>query len=164
MCTGEDSSDSGVTILLEEAARRDMQTHALSSLQREVAGFMVGPWPEQGPDGCYVVWVQEYIPARFTLNFEGIVTITADSWRDAHIQLARRRPNHDAVMVGWFHTHPGMKLFLSDYDKFLHRSWWKQPWHVASVLDPVARAAALFAWDKNQTDICRLPFHWQWRP
>ena len=163
MCICDDSPDFAVTILLEEAARRAMQAHALSSLQREVAGFMAGPRPEKGPDGRYVVWIQEFIPARFTLNLPGSVTFTPDTWRDAHIQLARRRPNHDATLIGWFHTHPGLRLFLSDYDKFLHRNWWKQRWHVAAVLDPVDRAGALFAWDKGQADICRLPFYWQWR-
>ncbi|MCP5099509.1 MAG: hypothetical protein GY943_28470, partial [Chloroflexi bacterium] len=46
-----------VDIMMDEPALRAAQAHALTSLDREVAGVMVGPRPEKQPDGRYVVHV-----------------------------------------------------------------------------------------------------------
>jgi proteasome lid subunit RPN8/RPN11 len=108
-----------VTILLDEAPRRAMQAHALSCRDREVAGFLVGRRPEKQPDGYYVVAVSDYIEGQYLIIRDGSVTITAESWRQAQVDLARRHPGHLHRIVGWMHTHPGFAIFLSESDLFI---------------------------------------------
>jgi hypothetical protein len=49
-------------------------------------------------------------------------------------------------VVGWYHTHPGFGVFLSDRDQFIHKSFFDLPFQVAFVYDPKSREHGLFSW------------------
>ncbi len=137
-----------------------MQAHALSSLDREVAGVMVGRQPEKQPDGRYVVHVIDSIIAKHTVMHGASVTYTPESWRYLNDTLWERYPDESAVMVGWYHTHPGFGIFLSGMDLFIHQNFFTQMWHVAYVLDPRARTSGFFCWNRQRTKVNRYDFMW----
>ena len=147
-------------ILFLEQAFDDAKNHSLTSLRREVAGFIIGPPPEKQPDGRYVVHVTQMIPAGHT-NMQGAsVTYTPESWRQIHDWLYENYPNEEQIIVGWYHTHPGFGIFLSNMDLFIHRNFFPQKWHIALVLDPVNKKSGYFCWDKKQERI--MPYDMQW--
>lgn len=149
-----------VDILMNEAAFRDSQAHALSSLDREVAGVLVGPPPEKQPDGRYVVHISDTIIAKHTRMQGASVTYTPESWRYVNDRLAEMYPDESAVIVGWYHTHPGFGIFLSGMDQFIHQNFFTQIWHVALVLDPLARRSGFFCWDRHKSRVDRYEFPW----
>ncbi len=149
-----------VDILIDEPALRATQAHALSSLQREVAGVLVGRRPEKQPDGRYLVHIFDTIVARHTVMQGASVTYTPESWRYLNDTLAERYPDETAVMVGWYHTHPGFGIFLSGMDLFIHQNFFTQIWHVAMVLDPRARTSGFFCWDRGKSRVSRCDFAW----
>jgi proteasome lid subunit RPN8/RPN11 len=149
-----------VDILINESAFRDAQAHALMSLDREVAGVLVGPPPEKQPDGRYVVHVSDTIIAKYTRMHGASVTYTPESWRYVNDKLAARYPNDEAVIVGWYHTHPGFGIFLSGMDQFIHQNFFTQKWHIAFVLDPVARRSGFFCWDREGSQVDAYEFPW----
>lgn len=154
------SSGAAVDILLDEMPLRAMQAHALSSLDREVAGVMVGRQPEKQPDGRYIVHVIDSIIAQHTVMHGASVTYTPESWRHLNDTLWERYPDESAVMVGWYHTHPGFGIFLSGMDLFIHQNFFTQIWHVAYVLDPRARNSGFFCWNRQKTKVNRYDFQW----
>jgi proteasome lid subunit RPN8/RPN11 len=154
------SGGAAVDILLDEAPLRAMQAHALSSLDREVAGVMVGRQPEKQPDGRYIVHVIDSIIAKHTVMHGASVTYTPESWRYLNDTLWERYPDESAVMVGWYHTHPGFGIFLSGMDLFIHQNFFTQIWHVAYVLDPRARTSGFFSWNRQKTKVNRYDFVW----
>ncbi|MEM8859961.1 MAG: hypothetical protein AAGD96_16655 [Chloroflexota bacterium] len=147
-------------ILFMEQAFEDAKAHSLTSLRREVAGFMIGPPPEKQPDGRYVVHVTQMIPAQHTVMQGASVTYTPESWRTIHDWLLENYPDEDQIIVGWYHTHPGFGIFLSNMDLFIHRNFFPQKWHVALVLDPVNFKSGYFCWNKAQTQI--MPYDMPW--
>lgn len=149
-----------VDILINEPAFRDAQAHSLMSLDREVAGVLVGPPPEKQPDGRYVVHVSDTIIAKYTRMHGASVTYTPESWRYVNDKLASRYPNDEAVIVGWYHTHPGFGIFLSGMDQFIHQNFFTQIWHIAFVLDPVARRSGFFCWDREGSQVDAYEFPW----
>ncbi len=154
-----------VDILINEPAFRDAQAHALSSLDREVAGMLIGPPPEKQPDGRYVVHISDVIIAKHTRMHGASVTYTPESWRYVTDRLHERYPNEEAVIVGWYHTHPGFGIFLSGMDLFIHQNFFTQKWHIALVLDPLARKSGFFCWDRRQTAVQPYDFPWPpWLP
>jgi proteasome lid subunit RPN8/RPN11 len=154
-----------VDILINEPAFRDAQAHALTSLDREVAGILVGPPPEKQPDGRYVVHVSDTIIAKHTRMHGASVTYTPESWRYVNDKLAKMYPNDDAVIVGWYHTHPGFGIFLSGMDQFIHQNFFTQIWHIAFVLDPLAHRSGFFCWDRQQSRVDTYEFPWpDWAP
>lgn len=149
-----------VDILINEPAMREAQTHALSSMDREVAGMLVGPRPEKQPDGRYVVHVTDIVVARHTRMMGASVTYTPESWRYVSDRLQEKYPNEEAVIVGWYHTHPGFGIFLSGMDLFIHQNFFTQIWHVALVLDPRATRMGFFCWDRKQSEVRPYEFPW----
>jgi proteasome lid subunit RPN8/RPN11 len=147
-------------ILLDDRPMHLMQGHALGSLRREVAGFMLGPLPEKQPDGRYLVHVTDAIIAQYTKMSGASVTYTPESWRYAQDVLNDRYPDGNMVMVGWYHTHPGFGIFLSNMDLFIHTNFFTQKWHIAYVLDPVARRSGFFSWDRPQRQVIPYQFPW----
>jgi proteasome lid subunit RPN8/RPN11 len=147
-------------ILVNEPAFRDAQAHALANPDREVAGVLIGPPPEKQPDGRYVVHVSNTIIAKHTRMQGASVTYTPESWRYIHDKLAVMYPNDEAVIVGWYHTHPGFGIFLSGMDQFIHQNFFTQLWHIALVLDPRAHKSGFFCWDRQQTRVDPYEFPW----
>jgi proteasome lid subunit RPN8/RPN11 len=154
------STWAAVDILMDEPALRAAQAHALSSLNREVAGVLIGSRPEKQPDGRYVVHIFDTIEAQHTVMQGASVTYTPESWRYLNDTLAEKYPDDTAVMVGWYHTHPGFGIFLSGMDLFIHQNFFTQVWHVAMVLDPRARTSGFFCWDRHKTEVKRCDFAW----
>ncbi len=149
-----------VDILMDETALRSAQAHALTSLDREVAGVMIGPRPEKQPDGRYVVHVIDTIIAKHTVMQGASVTYTPESWRYMNDKLMERYPDETAVIVGWYHTHPGFGIFLSGMDQFIHQNFFTQIWHIAYVLDPRAKTSGFFSWDRQKTRVSPHEFQW----
>ncbi len=149
-----------VDILINEPAFRDAQAHAVSTPGREVAGVLVGPPPEKQPDGRYVVHISDAIIAKHTRMHGASVTYTPESWRYVNDKLAELYPNEEAVIVGWYHTHPGFGIFLSGMDRFIHQNFFTQIWHIALVLDPHGRRSGFFCWDRGKAEIDNYEFPW----
>lgn len=155
-----DPTPAAVDITIEEPALRAAQAHALSSLNREVAGVLIGPRPEKQPDGRYRVHILDTIIAKYTVMHGASVTYTPESWRYMTDKLHERYPDETAVIVGWYHTHPGFGIFLSGMDLFIHQNFFTQIWHVAYVLDPRAQTSGFFSWNREKTQVARHSFHW----
>lgn len=155
-----DATWTAVDIFIEEPALRASQAHALSSLNREVAGVLIGPRPEKQPDGRYIVHIHDTIIAKYTVMHGASVTYTPESWRYMNDVLRERYPDDTAVMVGWYHTHPGFGIFLSGMDLFIHQNFFTQIWHVAFVLDPRAHTSGFFCWNRQQTEVKPMDFPW----
>jgi proteasome lid subunit RPN8/RPN11 len=155
-----DLTPAAVDITIEEPALRAAQAHALSSLNREVAGVLIGPRPEKQPDGRYRVHILDTIIAKHTVMHGASVTYTPESWRYMTDKLRERYPDETAVIVGWYHTHPGFGIFLSGMDLFIHQNFFTQIWHVAFVLDPRAQTSGFFSWNREKTQVSRHNFQW----
>src|SRR6185437_9021328 len=49
-------------------------------------------------------------------------------------------------IVGWYHSHPGFGVFLSDHDTFIHRNFFSSRDQVAWVYDPHSDEEGCFGW------------------
>ncbi len=83
-------------------------------------------------------------PRQLRLRQEAQVTFTAETW--THIQDVLDRDHPDKRILGWYHTHPGYGIFLSDMDVFIHKNFFNLPWHTAFVYDPKQNQQGLFVW------------------
>jgi proteasome lid subunit RPN8/RPN11 len=104
--------------------------------------------------------VTDIIIAKHTKMQGASVTYTPESWRYINDTLRERYPNDEAVIVGWYHTHPGFGIFLSGMDLFIHQNFFTQTWHIAYVLDPVGKRSGFFCWDRGKTKVDRYEFPW----
>ena len=129
-------------IFVTSEAWLSLAEHAASELELEVGGVLVGlRYSDEASHQQYIV-IEAALPARFTRQGSVYLTFTQDSLVDIHSGMEELYPGRQ--IVGWYHTHPGMGIFLSPYDAWLHRHFFPAPWQVALVIDPHSASGGFF--------------------
>jgi proteasome lid subunit RPN8/RPN11 len=133
----------GFQVVFAQDVIDDIREHGRASLQVEVCGVLVGNvyHDDNGP-WCHVA---ANIRGNGAEGRNAHVTFTSDTW--AHINTTMDSEYADARIVGWYHTHPGFGIFLSEMDLFIHRNFFGEPWQIAYVDDPKGGDRGAFVWE-----------------
>ncbi|HKZ68444.1 MAG TPA: Mov34/MPN/PAD-1 family protein [Anaerolineales bacterium] len=132
-----------VTVFVRPKAYVRICAHAGSDLRNEVGGGLVGRWRADARTGEQFIVVEAAIPARHVRHGSTYLTFTQDTLVAMHDDLGERYPNKE--LVGWYHTHPRMGIFLSGYDVWLHEHFFPELWQVALVIEPHTSIGGIFA-------------------
>jgi proteasome lid subunit RPN8/RPN11 len=141
---------------MTQDAYRAVNAHAGTSPDREVGGMLIGQ-VRMSPEGEMYVIVEGQLEARHASNGATHLTFTSNTLTDALERLEEEHP--DKQIVGWYHTHPGLSVFLSSMDVWLHSHFFPQPWHVALVIDPHVNHGGFF-WYTSDTPGRLHPQHY----
>lgn len=114
--------------------------HVFSSPEHEVGGVLVGEIRQVPAETI----VRAAIPALQATSERASVTFTHDAWETVHQVLERDYPGQ--AIVGWYHSHPGFGIFLSQHDLFIQENFFSGPGQIAHVVDPQAGTEGLFGW------------------
>ena len=141
-------------VAIAEGAFRDIRRHAESDTSVELCGVLAGKLlkDDTGP----FLLVQEAISGANTRRTGSQVTFTHETWDQIHSRMADDFP--DLAIVGWYHTHPGFGIFLSDMDQFIQDNFFNLPHQVAFVYDPKSDERGLFIWRGGKSS--RLRRYW----
>ncbi len=142
-----DPPESPFPVFIHQRVNRYTSHHARANGNREVGGLLLGRVYVSAEEGIAYPVINHAISARFATEARGHLTFTHQTWLDFIAQREEHFP-HDEV-VGWYHTHPGLDIFLSEWDLLIHRNFFRQPWQVAMVLDPHQDRAGFFVWSNN---------------
>lgn len=123
---------------LPPAIRDRIEEHVFAETEREVGGVLVGYLT----DG--EATVEAAIPALKAAEGAMNVTFTHEVWADVLDTVERDHPGRR--IVGWYHSHPGFGLFLSEYDSFIQANFFAEPGMLALVVDPLAGEQGWFTW------------------
>ena len=134
-------------VIVRQSALNRLYRHGHSHTSQEICGVLVGDVYTDAT-GPYL-HVEAVIEGDHASGGAAQVTFTADTW--THVQGVMDRDYPQRRMVGWYHTHPGFGIFLSDMDLFLHGNFFNLPWQVAFVYDPLGGDEGLFVWQLGQT-------------
>jgi proteasome lid subunit RPN8/RPN11 len=131
-----------VQVFVEHEAYLRANEHAESDLEREVGGGLAGRIVlDEAGERAFVV-VEAAIPGRHTRQGNAFITFTQETLVALHQDVESLRP--DVRLVGWYHTHPRMGIFLSGYDRWLHHHFFPEPWQVALVIEPHMQLGGFF--------------------
>jgi proteasome lid subunit RPN8/RPN11 len=131
-----------VSIFVTPRAFVRFSAHAGSDLENEVGGWLVGKWRADTETGYQFIIIETVLPARHTRFGSTFLTFTQDSQVWLYNQLQEYYPNKE--LVGWYHTHPRMGVFLSEYDTWLHRNFFPESYQVALVIEPHSSSGGFF--------------------
>lgn len=140
----EEDVASLVTIFMTQHAYYRCAMHAATDLDHEVGGVLVGQVHQDEEDGRLYVVIEDAIQAEYTRFGPSHLTFTQDSLVYLNSELELRFPGKR--MVGWYHTHPRMDVFLSSYDCWIHSHFFGDPWQVALVIEPYKTQGGFFCW------------------
>jgi len=137
-----------VAIFLTQHAYLSCTDHAASDLDHEVGGVLVGQvYRDERDDQPYII-IEDTIQAQHTQFSPTRLTFTQDSLVQLNNELEERFPGKQ--MVGWYHTHPHMDVFMSAYDLWLHTNFFAEIWQVALVMEPCTERGGFFCWQEGR--------------
>jgi proteasome lid subunit RPN8/RPN11 len=114
-----------------------IQAHVSSAWARKVGGILLGRPLDD------VVRVEGALPARQVEPYAGEIAFPPSVWEEAYAALDQYP---GAKIIGWYHSHPGTGVTLSDYDRRLHRTLFGEATNLALVVDPIGDKLAWFGW------------------
>jgi proteasome lid subunit RPN8/RPN11 len=129
-------------VLIRRSVLNDIRDHARGNTDVEVCGVVVGTVYRDnvGPWG----FIAANIRGNFASGRNAQVTFTSETWTDIHQQMEARFPKQR--ILGWYHSHPGFGIFLSEMDVFIHENFFAASSQVAFVDDPKSGDRGLFVW------------------
>jgi proteasome lid subunit RPN8/RPN11 len=123
---------------------RQIRQHARSNSKTEVCGVLIGE--ETGN----AMSITARIPGLNAAQAGTYVTFTQDTWE--HIYKIKDKEFPDERIVGWYHSHPGFGVFLSDHDTFIHKNFFSSALQVAWVYDPHSDEEGCFGWSGERLE------------
>jgi proteasome lid subunit RPN8/RPN11 len=139
---GEKNRKPRVEVFVTQAAFRVINEHANSDLDNEVGGWLAGRWCRDIETKAEYIVVEALLPAQQVRSGSTFLTFTHDS-QVAMLSALEEKYSKKGI-IGWYHTHPRMGIFLSGYDVWLHDHFFPHPWQVALVIEPHSHAAGFF--------------------
>jgi len=138
---------STLKLQIDSEVTRSIRQHARSFMQTEVCGVLIGE-ERKG-----LLEIEASIQASSAAQAGTHVTFTQDAWEEIYKVKDESYPDHR--IVGWYHSHPGFGVFLSEHDTFIHRNFFSSPNQVAWVYDPHTDEEGCFGWVEGE--IHRIP-------
>jgi proteasome lid subunit RPN8/RPN11 len=144
----EGTRESRFQAVFRQSVLDEIHLHGQGSTDTEVCGVLIGTG-YRDTLGPYLL-VEHCIRGNGARTKATNVTFTAETW--AYIQTVMDRDFPDEKMVGWYHTHPGFGIFLSDMDVFICDNFFNLPWQVAFVYDPLGGDEGNFVWHAGKPE------------
>jgi proteasome lid subunit RPN8/RPN11 len=133
--------------VVHQSALDAIRVHGEEDTTVEVCGVLVGRIYENS--GAALVYVDDIVRGTHAAGRNSAVTFTADTWAHIDREMDERHPGKR--IVGWYHTHPGFGIFLSEMDRFIQRHFFNAPWQTAFVYDPHSEERGMFGWRDGET-------------
>ena len=99
----------------------------------EIGGMLMGQYQPTGGGSTYRVSVEQFIP--LAARVQNLVKMEIDPMSLARDLSQAQDDYPHLTVVGWFHTHPGHGLFLSQPDLKVQYNHFRKPYHVAMEID-----------------------------
>lgn len=125
---------------------QSIRQHARQSPDAEICGVLIG---RQGDDGTIVTGA---VAGEGAAQGGAHVTFTQEAWVKIHEEKDRKYSGQ--AIVGWYHSHPGFGVFLSDQDLFIHKNFFSSPGSLAWVYDPHSDEEGCFGWNGGDVRRC----------
>lgn len=136
------SKNSGLRVAITDSVIDGIEEHCFSEVNHEVGGFLIGKIEEK------LTTISAFVASTKAQSHQTSLTFTHEAWDEVYQVMATDYPGEN--LVGWYHSHPGFGVFMSDYDSFIQQNFFASRGQVALVVDPLEGASAWFRWrDKS---------------
>jgi proteasome lid subunit RPN8/RPN11 len=134
--------DGACAVEFNSAVLQQIRRHARGSMAAEICGVLIGDVTNA------VTRVEACIAGEKATEGGAHVTFTQETWQ--HIYKIKDTKFPGSSIVGWYHSHPGFGIFLSDYDLFIHKNFFTAAHQVAWVFDPHSDEEGCFGWASGE--------------
>ena len=130
-------------VLVAAPVGDEIAAHLCSSAD-EMGGLLLGQayaMPVTPRHGFgFLVTVEAQVPSERFDNSPVSLRMESQLWQRATPHLGA-----GLSVVGWYHSHPGLGAFFSGTDRATQRAFFRQPYSLGLVIDPVRAEHACYA-------------------
>lgn len=137
-------------VRIDVGVHKEIEVFAAANRNKECAGLLLGNIEAEGRGR--IIHITAAVPAEGAVGTRASVSISLAAWESMF--RARDMDYGDLRILGWFHTHAGWGVFMSDSDVFIHRHFFPHPNMVAYVLDPTTGRDGFFYWHEGKIGLC----------
>lgn len=137
-------------VRIDAEVHKHIEEFALKNRNKECAGLLLGTVDSEGKGR--IIHISAAIPAEGAVGTRASVRIPLQAWEA--VLKVRDFDYGELRILGWFHTHAGWGVFMSDADVFIHRHFFPHPSMVAYVLDPTTGRDGFFYWHEGKIGLC----------
>jgi proteasome lid subunit RPN8/RPN11 len=136
------NGNGNTAVVVSQEVLVKVNEHVAQSLDRELGGFLLGNRYRCPNSSCDYVIIDQYSPAKYTESSEVRLNFTHDAWAQLSDELSGKFLGK--LLIGWYHSHPRMDVFLSSHDMEIQTERFPEPWMVALVLEPEKHLGGFF--------------------
>ncbi|MFN5950711.1 MAG: Mov34/MPN/PAD-1 family protein [Pirellulaceae bacterium] len=138
-------SEESLQLLIDHVCWEELHRHARQFEQVEQGGLLLGRTSVKQvtslADKKEIIWISQSVASPVAGDAVSW-RLDADQWGELMTSALQRHPGLE--IVGWYHTHPGMGIFLSEQDLFVAGHFFPAPYQLSLVIDPVRGLAGAF--------------------
>ena len=128
-------------VYITKIALKHLKGHLGSNTRVEQGGILFGNAYEDPQYKIYVE-IKSAVAAPSTIGTGAHLEFTSDSWQGIMDYAKNTHPQEN--IIGWYHSHPNLGVFMSGTDMNTQRAFFHHPWCVSIVCDPVRREIGYF--------------------
>ncbi|MCL1471002.1 Mov34/MPN/PAD-1 family protein [Argonema antarcticum] len=132
-------------VYIRTDALEDLKAHLRSNLRVEQGGILFGNAYSDPHYGIYVE-ITAAVAAPATIGTGAHLEFTSDSWLSIMNYARSEHPQEN--IVGWYHSHPNLSVFMSPTDRNTQQAFFHHPWCLSIVYDPVRLEIGYFLGEK----------------
>ena len=142
IATSMPGDDAGLLVIISDRVRPSVLAHVAGD-RNERGGLLLGEvFTTDGshdPARSRAVAITSAIVAEAFSSSGVALRMESDVWN-----RARTRRAANELVVGWYHSHPGLGAFFSHTDRRTQAAFFAQPYSIGWVLDPDDASEAFF--------------------
>jgi proteasome lid subunit RPN8/RPN11 len=129
-------------VYIKKSALQNLITHLESNLSVEQGGILFGNAYQDPSSQTIYVEITAAVAAPATIGTSAHLDFTPDSWTGIMDYARVEHPEEN--IVGWYHSHPNIGVFMSGTDMRTQQAFFYHPWCLSIVYDPVRRTIGYF--------------------
>ncbi len=138
----DESVNGNTAVVVSQEVLVKVNEHVSETLDRELGGFLLGNRYRCPNTACDYVIIDQFSPAKFTESTQVRLAFTHEAWAQLSDELSGKFLGK--LLIGWYHSHPRMDVFLSSHDMEIQTERFPEPWMVALVLEPEKHLGGFF--------------------
>lgn len=145
--SGEKNNENDLKIFIHTITLEEVDEYLSGDLNNEQGGVLLGEICIN-KEGKKFILINDLIIAKHSNSSLSRLTFTHETWD--YINEVREKDFPEKKILGWFHSHPGHTVFLSNFDIFIQENFFNMYYMVAYVFDPTIKDRGFFLWRNDK--------------
>lgn len=137
-------------IYISQPVYKKIHNFTQNKTTNESGGMLIGNVIEEF--GKTNIIINGFVEAKYCEATPTTLKFTHETWEYVHKEIDKNFAGQK--IVGWIHTHPNFGIFLSEYDKFIQKNFFKEDYQIAYVVDPVQNIEGFYFWINGNIERC----------